>query len=161
MRPGSTQVIGGCETTKVNCSAIASGLSEYITLRYSRTRTHVECSRIEVVNPSYSHLDESLTSSSIIVMPDPTSPQASPSLPSSERIVSRSPTIHTEQTSDDGVSDSDSVSLISMPSSEDEEDVALWADSRARATADYVAEHASQAMEYVLLYDDNTSEEEE
>ncbi|KAF8078982.1 hypothetical protein FPV67DRAFT_1404995 [Lyophyllum atratum] len=114
---------------------------------------------IEVVNPSYSHIDESLTSSSIIVMPDPTLPRESPTSPSSERVVSRSPTILTEEASDDGVSDSDSVSLISMPSSEDEEDAVLWADSRARATADYVAEH-TQAMEYVLLYDDNTSEEE-
>ncbi|KAF5385350.1 hypothetical protein D9615_001201 [Tricholomella constricta] len=108
---------------------------------------------IEVVNPSYYDTDESLNSSSLIVMPDPTLPQA----PSSDGMVSRSPTLRTD---DDALSDSSSVSLVSVPSSEDEEDTALWAASRAQATSHSVAEHTSQATDYVLMYDDDTSEEE-
>ncbi|GLB35809.1 hypothetical protein LshimejAT787_0300970 [Lyophyllum shimeji] len=115
---------------------------------------------IEVVNPSYSQNEAALSSSSIIVMPDPTSPRASPSAPLSERSQSTSPPINTEATLDDAASDSDSVSLISLPSSEDEDDAALWADSRERVPVDRVVNRA-QAMEYVLLYDDNTSEDEE
>ncbi|KAG6919025.1 hypothetical protein DXG01_009735 [Tephrocybe rancida] len=125
---------------------------------------------IEVVNPSTpsSHREESLSSSSVIIMPDPTSP---PSPGAIERAISRSPTVDTEDDSDDYLSDSSSVSIVSMPSSEDDADITLWAESRAQGrntpvedraqtTAAHVAEHSSQAMDYVLLYDDNTSEEE-
>lgn len=115
--------------------------------------------RIEVINPQQDS-DESM-SSSVVIMPDPTLSQTSPSAPAVDRTISSSPTIHTEQLSDDdALSDSSSISLISVTSSEDEEDAGLWQASRAQATADYVAEHRSNALDYVLLYDDNTSEEE-
>ncbi|KAG6873861.1 hypothetical protein C0995_010473 [Termitomyces sp. Mi166 len=117
---------------------------------------------IEVVDPSQS--EESVTSSSMIIMPDPTSP---PSLVADERTVS---TVDIEDSSDDYFSDSSSVSIVSM-SSEDEADATLWEESRAHgraisteirveASVHHPAEHASTAMDYVLLYDDNTSEEE-
>ncbi|KAG6845365.1 hypothetical protein H0H87_010474 [Tephrocybe sp. NHM501043] len=123
---------------------------------------------IEVINPSHTNSEETLTSSTMIIMPDPTSP---PSPTANERAISRSSTIDTEDISDDYLSDSSSVSLVSIPSSEDEADATLWAESRrqdrllsandrSQVTAEYVAELASQAMDYVLLYDDNTSEEE-
>ncbi|KAG6842451.1 hypothetical protein C0991_007581 [Blastosporella zonata] len=123
---------------------------------------------IEVINPAYSNPDETISSSSMIIMPDPPSPA---SLATDDRAILRSPANDTEENSDDYFSDSSSVSLVSMPSSEDEADATLWTESRlqtgfssagnrAQATADYVAEHGSQAMDYVLLYDDNTSEEE-
>lgn len=99
----------------------------------------------------------------MIIMPDPTSP-AYPAV--DERMISRSPT---EESLNGFFSDYSSVSIVSVPSSEDEADTTLWEESRAqgRATfkeicgqADHVAEHASTLMDYVLLYDDNTSEEE-
>ncbi|KAG5729098.1 hypothetical protein E4T56_gene3154 [Termitomyces sp. T112] len=121
---------------------------------------------IEVVDPSQS--EESVTSSSIIIMPNPTSP---PSPVADEQTISRSLTTDIEDSLDDYLSDSSSVSIVSMPSSEDEADATLWEESRTQdcatspeirvqATADHVVEHASTAMDYVLLYDDNTSEEE-
>jgi hypothetical protein len=56
--------------------------------------------------------------------------------------------------SEDDMSDSSSVSLVSPPFSEDEDDQ-LWEASRAHEAAESVARN----MEYVLLYDDNTSDE--
>ncbi|RDB28832.1 hypothetical protein Hypma_015902 [Hypsizygus marmoreus] len=110
---------------------------------------------IEVIEPGRRSADEHLSSSSIIVMPDMSSQAAAPAVPSEDGVTPAS-TVLTDM-SDDGVSDSSSVSLVSMPSSDEEDDPTLWADSRAQATAEYV----TQAMEYVMLYDDNTSSEEE
>ncbi|KAG6878131.1 hypothetical protein C0993_011845 [Termitomyces sp. T159_Od127] len=117
---------------------------------------------IEVVDPSQS--EELVTSSSMIIMPNPTTSPASPAV--DERTNSRSPT---EESFDDYLSDSSSVSIVSVPSSEDETDTTLWEESRAQGPttstgsgvqANHVTEHTSTAMDYVLLYDDNTSEEE-
>ncbi|KAG6889487.1 hypothetical protein C0992_004992 [Termitomyces sp. T32_za158] len=115
---------------------------------------------IEVVDPSQS--DELVTSSSVIIMPNPICP-ASPAV--DEQTSSRSPTEH-EESFDDYLSDFSSVSIVSVPSSEDESDTTLWEASRGHATssgvhvqADHAAEPSSTAMDYVLIYDDNTSEE--
>lgn len=56
----------------------------------------------------------------------------------------------------DDMSDTSSISLVSALFSEDE-DAQLWEASRGH---DASVESAAQNMEYVLLYDDNTSEEE-
>lgn len=108
--------------------------------------------RIEVVEPGRPHsIDDLLLSSSINIMPDMSSH-------SPVSVVSHprgTPIVDLGNVSDDDVSDSSSVSMVSIPSSDDEDDAALWADSRTQATAGYVPE----AMEYVLLYDDNTSDE--
>jgi len=60
-----------------------------------------------------------------------------------------------DDTDEDDMSDSSSVSMVSLPTSDDEEDAALWTDSRRQVTT----EHAFQGTDYVLLYDDNTSDE--
>lgn len=111
-----------------------------------------------------------MTSSSIIIMPDAAAAnsrtvsvqgsQDQPTLTSttagfgSPVLSSFSKPSTDAAQSDDGMSDDSSVSLISMPSSEDIDD-AIWEDSRSQVTVEQV----SQAMEYVLLYDDNTSDE--
>ena len=57
-------------------------------------------------------------------------------------------------------SDGSSVSLISMPSSpSDDEDEVLFHDSRSQTTAERAATAAS-GIDYVMLYDDNSSSEE-
>ncbi|KAF9469784.1 hypothetical protein BDZ94DRAFT_1286368 [Collybia nuda] len=125
---------------------------------------------INVAEASNQASDESLTSSSIIIMPDvagansrAASVQASQGQPTmtSTTAGSHSPVLSSfskpstdADQSDDGMSDGSSVSLISMPSSEDLDDT-VWEDSRSQVTVEQV----SQAMEYVLLYDDNTSDE--
>ncbi|KAF9486564.1 hypothetical protein BDN70DRAFT_870152 [Pholiota conissans] len=117
--------------------------------------------------------DESLAASSII-MPGVSSTQPS------ERLTSV--TAHTASvtasaiSTEDNISDAGSdISLVSMPSSpSDDEDVEMWHDSRSQATAEREAQaaaaaaatmspsaSASAAMDYVLLYDDNESSEEE
>jgi next to BRCA1 gene 1 protein len=63
---------------------------------------------------------------------------------------------HGDASSDDDMSDTSSVSLVSAPFSEEDEDAGLWEASRAHEVA---VESVAQNMEYVLLYDDNTSEE--
>ncbi|KAG6830905.1 hypothetical protein H0H92_014056 [Tricholoma furcatifolium] len=117
---------------------------------------------IEVVNPSESSQDDSLSSSSRIIMPDLPSPRSS----AAEESMASTPTVGVDDMSDNDFSDDSSVSLLSMDTSEDEAD---WAESRAQAPAvtnptqetnDHVPGPASQtAMDYVLLYDDNTSDE--
>jgi len=79
---------------------------------------------------------------------------------------------------DDSISDAGSdISLVSMPSSSDDEDEALWHDTRSQTTAELAAAARAAAgslaasprapgstvtaMDYVVLYDDNTSEESE
>jgi next-to-BRCA1 protein 1 len=62
---------------------------------------------------------------------------------------------NSDTSSEDDMSDSSSVSLVSAPFSEEDEDDRLWEASRAHEAAESVA----QNMEYVLLYDDNTSDE--
>ena len=56
-----------------------------------------------------------------------------------------------DDTDEDDMSDSSSVSMVSLPTSDDE-DAALWTDSRRQVTTEH-------GTDYVLLYDDNTSDE--
>jgi len=56
-----------------------------------------------------------------------------------------------DDTDEDDVSDSSSVSMVSLPTSDDE-DAALWTDSRRQVATEH-------GTDYVLLYDDNTSDE--
>lgn len=121
--------------------------------------------RINVVESDSHHSsDDSMAASSIIM------PLSSPSAQQSEHIPST--TVHSLSgvstiVTDDGISeidsDSSSVSLISMPSSpSDDEDEALFHDSRSQTTADRVAAATAttSGMDYVMLYDDNSSSEE-
>ena len=129
--------------------------------------------RISVVEADSHHSsDDSMAASSIIM------PISSPSALQSEHVPST--TVHSASAvstivTDDSVSelgsDSSSVSLISMPSSpSDDEDDDLFHDSRSQTTADQVAAAAAAAtaatattasgMDYVMLYDDNSSSEE-
>jgi next-to-BRCA1 protein 1 len=102
---------------------------------------------------------------SSVIMPD-----ASPSAQQSEHVpsttvhsLSAASTIVTDDNISDMGSDSSSVSLISMPSSpSDDEDEALFHDSRSQTTADRAAVAATptSGLDYVMLYDDNSSSEE-
>ncbi|KAJ3496639.1 hypothetical protein NLJ89_g10455 [Agrocybe chaxingu] len=123
-----------------------------------------------VESDSHHSSDESMAASSII-MPTP------PSVPHTEHPPSLTAHTHSTQTTsvvstamEDNMSDAGSdISLISMPSSSEDEDEALWHDTRSQATTELAAagttranaspSHAS-AMDYVLLYDDNSSEDE-
>jgi hypothetical protein len=58
---------------------------------------------------------------------------------------------------EDDISDGSSLSVVSAPfSEEEEEDARLWEASRAHVAA---VESVAQNMEYVLLYDDNSDED--
>jgi next-to-BRCA1 protein 1 len=119
---------------------------------------------INVVESDSHHSSEDSMASSSIIMPI-----SSPSALQSEHVPST--TVHSLSAvstivTDDGISeigsDSSSVSLISMPSSpSDDEDEALFHDSRSQTTADRAAATATTSgMDYVMLYDDNSSSEE-
>jgi next to BRCA1 gene 1 protein len=126
--------------------------------------------RINVVESDSHHSsNDSMAASSIIM------PHASPSARQSEHVpsitvhsLSAASTIVTDDTVSEIGSDSSSVSLISMPSSpSDDEDEALFHDSRSQTTAERAAAAAAAAsatptsgMDYVMLYDDNSSSEE-
>lgn len=126
--------------------------------------------------------DSSLASSSIIIMPGSApsiqtsaaaqkmsnssmaaSASVSASSASSASIVTApsSPQPHQDDAASDGGSDSSSVSLVSVPTSEDEEDVALWEASRSLAVVGAPERpRGANALEYVVLYDDISSDEE-
>ncbi|KAG6837315.1 hypothetical protein H0H93_011410 [Arthromyces matolae] len=111
---------------------------------------------IEVVKPLTETGDISMPSSSRMLMPDPT---LSHTL-ANELI--RSPTVDTEDSFDDTLSDSSSVSVVSMMCSEDDVDDTLWAESRVQGqgiSTENDATHPSSGLDYVLLYDENTSDE--
>ena len=120
--------------------------------------------RINVVESTREPSDDSLASSSII-MPDvphshsnsPTRINASDSSGPGLSVTAFSK-LHSngDILSEDDMSDSSSVSLVSAPFSEEDEDDRLWEASRAH---DPSVENVTQNMEYVLLYDDNTSDE--
>lgn len=123
-----------------------------------------------------------MTSSSVMVMPqsvsgpaqgntpgeDAPSPQESPvTAPSAPSTLAD----YNDAASDNG-SDASSASLISFPASSDEEDdvdAALWQDSRAHVSVDLGVASAESAApgterraangEYVVLFDDSSSEE--
>ena len=151
------------------CLVIVSGSSEFLPIDFFFEV--IQClvtRRINVVESnSYHSSDDSMAASSIIM------PGASPSAQQSEHVAST--TIHSLSppstiVTDDDISEVDSdgtsVSLISMPSSpSDDEDEALFHDSRSQATADRAAAAAgtvasAAGMDYVMLYDDNSSSEE-
>jgi len=125
---------------------------------------------INVVESDIHHSsDESMAASSIIMpMPNSAFSNASAHVPSetAPSVTESAPT--SMASTDDNISDagSDDISLISMPSSSDDEDEALWHDTRSQTTAELAAAAAAQAaaspraaaMDYVLLYDDNSSE---
>jgi len=121
---------------------------------------------INVVESTRESSDHSLASSSIIMPNVPHSHSNSPT-----RTNVPAPSAHgssmtafsklhsnSDVSSEDDMSDSSSVSLVSAPFSEeeDEDDARLWEASRAHDTS---VDSVAQNMEYVLLYDDNTSDE--
>jgi len=123
--------------------------------------------RINVVESDSHHSpDDSMAASSIIM------PAASPSAQQSEHVpsttvhsLSVASTVAMEDDISEIDSDSSSVSLISMPSSpSDDEDEVLFHDSRSQTTAERAAAAAiatpAAGMDYVMLYDDNSSSEE-
>ena len=135
---------------------------------------------INVVESDIHHSsEESMASSSVIMpMPNAASVHASTQVPS-ETAHSVTESIPASVSSiDDSISDAGSdVSLISMPSSSEDEDEALWHDTRSQTTAELAAAAAAAqaaavssaasprapgstvtAMDYVVLYDDNSSE---
>jgi len=154
-----------------SCLETASGLSESgFLLSILRKRIIMVLFRINVVESDINHSsDESMAASSIIMpMPNSAFSHSSANVPS-ETAPSVTESAPASMTStDDNISDagSDDISLISMPSSSDDEDEALWHDTRSQTTAELAAAAAAQAaaspraasMDYVLLYDDNSSE---
>ncbi|CAA7264849.1 unnamed protein product [Cyclocybe aegerita] len=134
---------------------------------------------INVVESDSHHSSGESMAASSIIMPTP------PSVPHTEHPPSLTAHTHSTETTsvvstatEDNMSDAGSdISLISMPSSSEDEDEALWHDTRSQATAELAAagttranaspSHTStagrsnsvSAMDYVLLYDDNSEDE--
>ncbi|KIM47460.1 hypothetical protein M413DRAFT_22123 [Hebeloma cylindrosporum] len=134
-----------------------------------------------VESDSHHSAEESMASSSIIMpVPNAASLHASTHVPSetAHSVTESGPA--SISSIDDSISDAGSdISLISMPSSSDDEDEALWHDTRSQTTAELAAAAAARAaatagssaaasprapgstvtaMDYVVLYDDNSSE---
>jgi len=122
-----------------------------------------------VESDSHHSSNDSMAASSVIM------PVASPSAQQNEHVpssvvysLSATSTIATDDDISEIDSDSCSISLISMPSSpSDDEDEALFHDCRSQTTAERAAAAAAAApatpatgMDYVMLYDDNSSSEE-
>jgi next-to-BRCA1 protein 1 len=82
--------------------------------------------------------------------------QQASSLPQVSPVTAASRLATDDAASDNG-SDASSVSLISVPSSEDDIDQAEWEDSRSHVL---VPSPARAGMEYVVLYDESSSDEE-
>jgi len=112
--------------------------------------------------------DEASLASSSIVMPAsaPVRSASTHATVSDMQNVQHSPSSHAtavsrltleDAVSDDG-SDASSVSLISVPSSEDVEDDEVWQDSRSHVVVTS-PERARAALEYVVLYDESSEEE--
>jgi next-to-BRCA1 protein 1 len=114
---------------------------------------------VELNNRSESTSEDSLASSSIVMPQSAPVRSAAPSDVVTEEkgvatsTISLSPVTAPSKPASEIGSDSDSVSLMSVPSSEDDDEFA-WEDSRLHA------EEGRSAMEYVVLYDDSSSEEE-
>lgn len=84
-------------------------------------------------------------------------PQSASALSRTASGPAASTTIDSTPSIDDGSSDGESdLSVISVQFSDDNEDDVVWEDSRSRTSA----EPTGQAMDFVLLYDDNSSSEE-
>ncbi|KAG5647694.1 hypothetical protein DXG03_008417 [Asterophora parasitica] len=99
------------------------------------------------------------SSSSMVIMPDPTLPQEPLPILSNDRLASRLGTSDLEHLSDDdALSDSSSLSYVSVPRPSEDEDDYLYAASRADVLDNFAAEPT--AGDYDVPYDSNTSEEE-
>jgi next to BRCA1 gene 1 protein len=110
--------------------------------------------------------EASLASSSIVMPASAPVRSASTNATASTHNVQHSPSSRAtavsrltleDAVSDDG-SDASSVSLISVPSSEDVEDDEVWQDSRSHVLVTS-PERARAALEYVVLYDESSEEE--
>jgi len=107
--------------------------------------------------------DSSLASSSII-MPNsaPVKSSVSSDMVMEGTVAMSSPAIaslpRTDDATSDNGSDGSSVSLISIPSSDDDDDPTIWEDSRSHVVLP-TPDRARAAMEYVVLYDDSSSDE--
>ncbi|KAF8167336.1 hypothetical protein B0H34DRAFT_681448 [Crassisporium funariophilum] len=121
-----------------------------------------------VESDSHHSSDESMAASSIIMPTASSAPQSEHIASTTVQSVSAPSTMATDDNLSDAGSDNSSISLISMPSSpSDDEDEALWHDSRSQTTAERAAAAAASAagtpasaMDFVMLYDDNSSSEE-
>ncbi|KII93409.1 hypothetical protein PLICRDRAFT_35617 [Plicaturopsis crispa FD-325 SS-3] len=103
---------------------------------------------------------EDSLASSVVIMPQsasssPVREGSAQASPSTSPVTAPSHPSSAYEGSDDG----SEISVISMPSSSDDEDDAIWEDSRSHVVVS-PREHVRAGMEYVLLYDENSSEEE-
>ena len=145
---------------------IVSGLSGLFSIDFDSSCSMLMTRRINVVESDSHHSsDDSMAASSIIMPLSSSSAQQSEHVPSTTvHSLSAVSTIVTDDSISEIGSDSSSVSLISMPSSpSDDEDDALFHDSRSQITVDQAAAvtaNPASGMDYVMLYDDNSSSEE-
>ncbi|KJA28423.1 hypothetical protein HYPSUDRAFT_1087110 [Hypholoma sublateritium FD-334 SS-4] len=130
---------------------------------------------INVMEADFRHSSDVSLAASAIIMPAASSVQQSDATPS---LIAHTTSFSTSVVStEDNVSDPGSdISLISMPSSSSDDDEDFWHDSRSQTTAEREAAAAAaaaavasgsrgspaaaNAMDYVMLYDENSSEEE-
>jgi len=123
---------------------------------------------VDITVAEASRSDESLASSSVIMMPQAAASAHStgPSIIGLSRqimsLTRESSTTATsklsmDDTASDGGSVGSSVSLISVPSSDEDEDD--WQDSRAQVVVT-PPQNSRDAAEYIVLYDDASSDEE-
>ena len=110
-------------------------------------------SSIIMPNPPRSHSLSLVSSSPTGIVPPTSSTADGSSITEFPKRPENSDTL-----SEYGDDDSSSASLISIPSSDEEDEAELWEASRTHAPA---VEGDQQSVEYVLLYDDNTSGEED
>jgi hypothetical protein len=112
---------------------------------------------VELNNRGDGSAEHSVASSSIIIPPVPSESSGIQAKVELSSPVSLSMVTASSKLPSDDDTDTDSVSLISVPSS-DEDDDSAWEDSRSALTP---AEPARPSTEYVVLYDDSSSSEEE
>lgn len=155
-------------------SAIASGSSEFIAI-FHFVSCWLNQFRINVMEADSRHSSDVSLAASAIIMPAASSVQQSDATPS---LIAHTASFSTSVVStEDNVSDPGSdISLISIPSSSSDDDEDFWHDSRSQTTAEREAAAAAaaaaaasgsraspaaaSAMDYVMLYDENSSEEE-
>ena len=152
--------------------ALVSGLSAY---RCSKLCLHVIAHGFDtvVVNSitvaaldqhQESSSESSLASSSIVMpqsAPFPSSNVSEQAMRDSVELssaMSSSPITAPSKPPSDTGTDSDSVSLISIPS-DDDDDESAWEDSRSHVMVTPPAEGVARGMEYVVLYDSSSDEE--
>jgi hypothetical protein len=109
---------------------------------------------VELNNRGDGSTEHSVASSSIIIPPVPSESSGMQGKVELSSPVSPSMVTASSKLPSDDDTDTDSVSLVSVPSSDEDDD---WEDSRSVLTP---AEPARPGTEYVVLYDDSSSEEE-